>query len=134
MNKIIQRPEQPVQIAIVRYLRARRFLFTAPDAGINVSSKKMQAIYKMMGRTAGISDLIVWIPNGTVCIEVKKPKTLKYSIKTGRMVVASQAGRQSDEQKEFEKVIHNMSGHHYLVATSVEEVDKYFKQNNILPY
>ena len=130
----MQRPEQPVQIAIVRYLRMRGFLFTAPDAGINIKSKKMQMIYKMMGRRAGVSDLVVWIPGGTVCIEVKKPKTLKYSVKSGRMVVASQAGRQSEDQKEFEEVIHKMNGHHYLVATSIDEVDRYFKQNNILPY
>ena len=130
----MQRPEQPVQISIVRYLRARRFLFTAPDAGINVSSKRMRAIYKMMGRQAGISDLVVWIPNGTVCIEVKRPKTLQWSVKTGKMIIADQGGKQSIEQKEFEKVIHSLPGHHYIVAQSVEDVDKYFKANNILPF
>lgn len=129
----MQRPEQPVQISIVRYLRMRGFLFTAPDAGINVKSEKMRSIYKMMGRRSGVSDIIVWIPNGTVCIEVKRPKTLKFSIKTNKMVIADQGGRQSDEQKEFEKVIHNIKGHHYIVATSVEDVDLYFKKNNILP-
>lgn len=129
----MSRPEQPVQIAIANYLRMRKFLFTAPDAGINVSSQKMRQIYQSMGRRAGISDLVVWIPGGTVCIEVKRPKTLKYSEKSGKMIIADAGGKQSEEQKEFEKLIHNLKGHYYLVATSVTEVDKFFKENNILP-
>lgn len=133
MNKI-SRPEQPVQIAIANYLRQRNFLFTAPDAGINISSKKMRQTYHNMGRRAGVSDLVVWINSGTVCIEVKRPKTLKYSEKSGRMIVDDSGGKQSQEQKEFEKVIHSLRGHHYLVATSIQEVDRYFKENNILPY
>lgn len=132
--KKLARPEQPVQIAIANYLRQRRFLFTAPDSGINVSSPKMRQIYHNMGRRAGISDLVVWIPGGTVCIEVKRPKTLKYSEKSGKMIVADAGGKQSEEQKEFEELIHKLKGHYYLVATSVTEVDRFFKENKILPF
>lgn len=127
-------PEQPVQIAIASYLRIKKFLFTAPDAGINVSSKKMRAVYKAMGRTAGIADLVVWIPGGTLCIEVKKPKTLTWSEKSNRLVVNEAAGKQSKEQKEFEKKIKTLPGHHYIVATSVADVDKYIKEYNIVPF
>jgi len=124
----MRRPEQPVQIAIVRYLRAKGYLFTAPDAGINVSSVKMRSIYKAMGRQSGISDLIVWIPNGTVCIEVKRPKTYTISFKTGKMIVDDEGGKQSEEQKEFQKKVQSLPGHHYIVAQSVDDVDKFFKQ------
>lgn len=130
----MHRPEQPVQIAIANYLRKRCFLFTAPDAGINVKSERMRQIYHNMGRRAGVADLVVWIPGGTVCIEVKRPKTLKYSEKSKRMIIADAGGKQSKEQKEFEEIIHKVKGHHYLVATGVDEVDKYFKENNILPF
>lgn len=129
----MHRPEQPVQIKIANYLRMRGFLFTAPDAGINVSSLKMRAVYKAMGRTAGCPDLVVWIPNGTVGIEVKKPKTLTYSEKSKRMIVAEGAGRQSEGQKEFEQRMKELPGHHYIVATSVQEVVDYFQKNNIIP-
>lgn len=129
----MHRPEQPVQIMIANYLRLRGFLFTAPDAGINVKSEKMRMTYKRMGRTAGCPDLVVWIPNGTVGIEVKKPKTLTYSTKSNRMIIAEAAGKQSEGQKEFEKRMKEISGHHYIIATSVQEVAEYFEKNNIIP-
>lgn len=128
----MQRPEQLVQIAIVQYLRARGFLFTAPDAGINVSSKKMQATYKRMGRRAGISDLIVWIPGGTLCIEVKKPAVMEYSFKSHRLIIGQRAGTQSDEQKEFEKNVKALPGHYYIVVTSLQQVADFIKNNGIV--
>lgn len=130
----MQRPEQPVQIAIANYLRWRGFLFTAPDAGINVKSERMRAIYKSMGRMAGVPDLLVWIPGGTLGIEVKKPKVMNYSFKTHKMVVASAAGRQSEGQKSFEERVKKIPGHHYIVATSVNEVAEYIEKNKIIPY
>lgn len=129
----MNRAEQPVQIAIVKYLRGRGFLFCAPDLGVNVKSERTRGILKAMGRTAGIADLVVWIPGGTVCIEVKRPKVLKWSAKSNRMIVDDSGGKQSDGQKEFEKLIHTMPGHHYLVAQSVAEVVEYFNKNNISP-
>lgn len=129
----MRRPEQPVQIMIANYLRLRGFLFTAPDAGINVSSLKMRAVYKAMGRTAGCPDLVVWIPNGTVGIEVKKPKLMAYSTKSKRMIISSDAGKQSEGQKEFERRMSEIPGHHYIVATSVQEVADFFQKNNIIP-
>jgi len=127
----MNRPEQPVQIAIVKYLRLRGFLFCAPDVGVNVKSERTRSILKAMGRTAGIADLVVWIPGGTVCIEVKRPKVLKWSAKSNRMIIEDSGGKQSTGQKEFEKVIHTLPGHHYIIAQSVSDVVDYFQKNNI---
>lgn len=126
-------PEQPVQKSIVQYLELRGFVFTAPDAGVNVSSRVTREILKSMGRRAGIADLIVWINGGTVCIECKKPATYRWSERYKRMVIDRPAGVQSDEQKAFQAIIEKMSGHHYFVATSVSDVEDYFHKNNIQP-
>ena len=127
----MNRPEQAVQRAIANYLTAQGYLFTAPDAGVNVKSVKTRSVLKQMGRRAGVADMIVWINGGTVCIEVKKPKTYRFSEKTGRVVVDSAEGRQSEEQKEFEKRIHDLTGHYYFVATSVDDVVKFFREKGI---
>lgn len=126
-------PEQPVQKSIVQYLELRGFVFTAPDAGVNVKSRVTREILKSMGRRAGIADLIVFIPAGTVCIECKKPATYRWSERYKRMVIDERAGTQSDEQKAFQAIIEKMSGHHYFVATSVSDVEDYFHKNNIQP-
>lgn len=123
----MNRPEQVVQCAIARYLRARGYLFTAPDAGVNVKSVRTRAILKSMGRRSGVADIIVWIDGGSVCIEVKKPKTYRFSEKTGKVVVDSAEGKQSEEQKDFEKQVKSLRGHYYIVVTSVDEVDIFFK-------
>lgn len=126
-------PEQPVQKSIVQYLELRGFVFTAPDAGVNVSSRVTRGILKSMGRWAGIADLIVWINGGTVCIECKKPATYRWSERYKRMVIDERAGTQSNEQKEFQAIIENLPGHHYIVAKSVSDVVDYFHKNNIQP-
>lgn len=126
-------PEQPVQKSIVQYLELRGFVFTAPDAGVNVKSKVTQGILKSMGRRAGIADLIVFIPAGTVCIECKKPATYRWSERYKRMVIDERAGTQSEDQKEFQALIEKLPGHHYIVAKSLTDVVDYFKKNNIKP-
>ena len=129
----MDRPEQVVQIHIANYLRKRGFLFCAPDAGVNVKSVRTRGILKSMGRRAGVADLIVWIPGGTVCIEVKRPAVLKYSPKSKRMIIDDSGGKQSEGQKEFEKVIHTLPGHHYIVAKSQNDVIAYFEKEKISP-
>ena len=126
-------PEQQVQKSIVRYLELCGFLFTAPDAGVHVKSKATRSILKSMGRKSGISDLIVWIPGGTVCIECKKPATYRWSERYKRMVIDDRAGTQSDDQKEFQAMIEKIPGHHYIVAKSLTDVVDYFKKHNIKP-
>ena len=117
----------------MQYLELRGFVFTAPDAGVNVKSKVTQGILKSMGRRSGIADLIVWIPQGSVCIECKKPATYRWSDRYKRMVIDERAGTQSDEQKEFQATIEKLPGHHYIVAKSVSDVVDYFHKNNIQP-
>lgn len=108
-------------------------MFLRPLTQVFTSSKVTQGILKSMGRRAGIADLIVWIPVGTVCIECKKPATYRWSDRYKRMVIDERAGTQSDEQKEFQALIEKMPGHHYIVAKSVSDVVDYFIKNNIQP-
>ena len=74
----MDRPEQKVQMQIVSWLEKSGFLFCAPDCGINVKNMNTRFVLHRMGRRAGIPDLLVWIPNGMVGIEVKKPETINY--------------------------------------------------------
>lgn len=129
----MQRPEQPVQIAIVNLLEIMGFTYTAPDAGIYVRSKCTRNVLKRMGRRSGIADLIVWIPNGTLCIEVKKPEVMEYSFKTHRLIIKNRAGKQSDDQVAFEDKIKQIPGHYYIVVTDVAQVAEFIKNNNIKP-
>lgn len=82
-----------------------------------------------LGYMAGSSDLIVWIPGGTVCIECKKPASYRYSAKLKRLVIDRPAGKQTDEQKSFQASVERIGGHHYIVATTVDEVIEFFKKN-----
>lgn len=127
------RPEQPVQISIVQYLRMRGFTVFAPDCGINVKSPMLQNLYHKMGRTAGVADLVVLIPNGTLQIEVKAPKTLQWSNKTNRLIINNSGGKQSEVQKVYQKTLESIQGHHYIVATSVDQVMDFIRENKIQP-
>ena len=129
----MQRPEQPVQIAIVNLLEMMGFTYTAPDAGIYVRSKCTRNVLKRMGRRAGIADLIVWIPNGTLCIEVKKPEVMEYSFKSHRLIIKNRAGTQSEGQVAFEEKVKQIPGHYYIVATNAADVAEFIKKNNIKP-
>lgn len=112
--------ENSVQKAIVDYLNLKGFLFTSTKGGVNVSNIRTRVIQKQLGYLKGVADLIVFIPNGTLCIEVKR------GVSRG-----VRKGIQSPFQKEFESNIKDLSGHHYIIADSVEVVDKYIKDNNI---
>lgn len=125
--------EDGVQKSIVKYLRMKGFLVTSPAGGL-IKSPITQRVANANGYLAGCSDLIVFIPYGCLHIEVKRPKTLRYSFKTGRMVVNSAAGRQSENQKEFQERVSKISGHYYLVVTDVQQVEDFISSMNIKPY
>ena len=127
----MQRPEQRVQMKIVSWLDARGFLFCAPDCGINVKNKNTRFVLHRMGRRAGVPDLLVWIPGGTVGIEVKKPAKYIMSFKTGRVIQDEAAGRQSEDQKRFEAKMKSISGHYYIVAYDLADVQQFFLLNHI---
>lgn len=123
--------EDAVQVAICQWLDLKRFTYTFTGGGL-IHSARTQRTANRLGYRTGVSDLIVWIPNGTVCIEVKKPATYRYSSKLKRLVVDRPAGKQSDEQKAFQETLLRIAGHHYLVATTVSDVQDYFQKIGIL--
>ena len=115
------------------FLKTKGFTFTSTQGGLFISNIRSKALLKAMGYRKGISDLIVFVPNGTICIEVKKPAQYRWSAKLKRMVVADAAGVQSADQKDFEKEISSISGHTYFVATTVNDVEDYFREHHIVP-
>lgn len=124
--------EDAVQKSIVRWLRFNGFLCTSQGAGLIISART-QRTANMLGYLKGSPDLIVWIRGGTLNIECKAPKTMRYSAKSDRMVVNNSGGRQSETQKAFEEVVTCIPGHHYIVANDLMDVVKYIKQNGIEP-
>lgn len=118
--------ETQIQSAIVRWLRFNRFLCTSTGAGL-IKSVKTQITMRKCGYLPGSPDIIVWIPGGTLNIEVKRPEKMKYSFKTNRLIVANSAGRQSESQKDFEDKVKKIQGHHYIVVTDVQQVAEYIK-------
>jgi hypothetical protein len=116
---------------IVNWLEGKGFLFCAPGIGVDVENKNTRFVLYRMGRRAGVPDLIVWVPGGTVGIEVKKPAKYMMSFKTGKVIQEEAPGRQSDDQKEFEKRMNAINGHHYLVAYDLADVQEYFWLNHI---
>lgn len=127
----MDRPEQKVQMQIVSWLEKSGFLFCAPDCGINVKNMNTRFVLHRMGRRAGIPDLLVWIPNGMVGIEVKKPETFMMSFKTGKVIQDQASGKQSDAQKMVERRIKAIPGHYYIVAYDVADVKEFFFLNHI---
>ena len=125
--------EDNVQISIVNYLTIKGFLFTSTCGGVWIKNKAMQKRNKDMGYQKGAPDLIVWIKGGTLCIEVKKPKTMRYSVVKKRMVIDKAGGRQSDNQKEFDRCVTKIPGHYYIVADNVADVDKFINEMCITP-
>lgn len=101
--------ESDIQIAIVAALReCGFFVFSVPnEAAGKVRSKAgygRLAKLKRMGLTAGVADLIAWLPvRGDVYLEVKTPK-----------------GRQSEHQKAFEAECW-ANGKPYYVVRSPQE-------------
>jgi len=122
--------EDKVQQAICEYLDMKKYLYTFTGGGL-IHSARTQRTANRLGYRKGVSDLVVWIPQGTVCIEVKKPATYRYSSKLGRLVVDKPAGKQSDEQKAFQAAVERIGGHYYIEARTVEDVIEFFKKIGI---
>lgn len=123
--------EQNVQISIVKWLTLRGFFFSSSDNGVNVQNPVTRFILQKMGRRAGMPDLTVYIENGTIGIEVKRPVEKGLSFKTGKVVQYVPAGKQSNAQKEVEARLKSIKGHDYIVAYSLDDVIKYFTDNGI---
>jgi len=96
--------EDDIQAAIVRYFRLQypNYIIAAVPNGAQ-RNKITASILKRTGTLAGFSDLIIILPNRVIFCEVKTEK-----------------GRQSENQKEFQKKIESL-GYAYLVVRSIDE-------------
>lgn len=87
---------------------AGHFVFAVPNGGQR--NLREAARLKAQGVLAGVSDLILLMPNGKVyCIELKNPN--------GK-------GRQSPSQREFEETVRAF-GHTYLLWDSWPQVEQF---------
>lgn len=103
--------EENFQVGVVRLLRyAGHFVFAVPNGNRNNPIQGHK--YKIMGQLAGVSDLILLLPNRKVYfIELKNPN--------GK-------GRQSPTQREFEETVRAM-GHEYLIWDDWKQVDQFIE-------
>lgn len=122
--------EDAVQRTIIQWLRVKGFLCTSQGAGL-IKSAVTQRIANGLGYLKGSPDIIVWTRGGTLNIEVKRPKKMEYSFKTNRLIVSNSGGTQSESQKEFQKKVTGIPGHHYIVVTDLDQVIQYVKENEI---
>lgn len=101
--------ESQFQQAIVKYLRIMNiFCFSVPNGQKLKITQAIKA--KNEGLTAGVSDLIILLPNGkTVFVEIKNPN--------GK-------GRQSDSQKQFEQKVKSL-GFEYYIWSSWKQVEAF---------
>ena len=78
----------------------RCYIFSVPNESANIK----EAMYKKsIGLRKGVSDLIILLPSKTIFVEVK-----------------TDIGRQSEEQKNFEKIVNDL-GFDYILVRSLEE-------------
>lgn len=103
-----------VRLFRLKYPKWRRLLFSVPNGGRRdaVTGARLKA----EGATAGVADLILFVPNrrhGGLAIEMKTPR-----------------GRQSKEQREWQKMC-EQAGNKYVLCRSaadfIREIDQYFK-------
>lgn len=124
--------ETKLQKQIVQWLKLKGFVYTSTGAGL-IKNRTTQMIMMASGYTAGSADLIVFIPNGCLHLELKRPATYRYSAKLKRMVIDDQGGKQSESQKIFQERIGKIPGHYYLVASSLDDVMNFVEKNKIMP-
>ena len=106
--------ESKIQQAIIKhfatyYPKLNGLLFSCPNGAYLSGNIKRAATLKREGLLAGVSDLILLIPNKqyhALCIEVKTEK-----------------GRQSETQKAFEKKV-TEQGYKYAIVKSVFEFNQ----------
>lgn len=102
----MKHPEHDIQVGIVNYLRLKKiFCFAVPNGGLR--NLKTAAFLKKEGATAGVSDLIILLPQRCLFVEVK-----------------TKTGRQSEEQKNFQQEVEKL-GFEYLIWRSLDDAIKF---------
>lgn len=101
--------ESKLQIACVRWFRYQhpeigRLLIHVPNGGFRNAAAAGR--FKAEGVVAGVSDLVLFVPN-------RKYHAFFIELKVGK-------GRQSEFQKEWEELV-TAHGYHYRVVRSLEE-------------
>ena len=97
--------ESKIQYDICQYLQSKDiYFFSCPNELAGKDPRRMRH-FVAMGLRSGVSDLIVLLPNRIIFLEVKTDK-----------------GRQSDNQKRFQKKVESL-GFEYYVVRSVDEVE-----------
>jgi len=112
-NPVIPVSETQVQISIIEFLRA---VLPAVEV-VHVPNQGQRSLWfaqllKRLGMRTGAADLIVFVPQRVICIEVKRPAS-----------PGKRKGVESDAQIDFGLSL-NALGHTYIVAYSVDDVRK----------
>jgi len=81
-----------------KFNNPRCCIFAVPNGGLRSKQEAMKL--KSTGVVAGVSDLIVLMPNRCIFVEVK-----------------TDIGRQSDKQKEFEEIVKALNFDYHLVRS-----------------
>lgn len=106
----MKKQEHQLQVLIHNFLLANRvFHFSVPNGGLR--NIKVAKSLKDEGVMAGVSDIIIILPNECVFVELKNGK----------------CGTQSDSQKEFQKNVENL-GFKYEIWRNFEDCEKFLKK------
>lgn len=126
---IYHHKESDLQIRLVRYLRTNypalaRLLEHPKNEGCGGSTqdKKRQAIAKAEGVQAGVADLIWHIPSTYYVID-GVPQEEPYTYFSLAMELKTKVGRQSAEQKLFQRYF-EAAGGLYIIVRSFEDGQK----------
>lgn len=106
--------EDATQIAIIEWLQAvlpHKEIVHIPNTP---RSRSHGARLKRLGLRTGAADLLVFLPNRVVAIEVKRPAV---------KAIKQRAGSPSDAQIEFGGQM-NALGHGFMVAYGVDDVKR----------
>lgn len=121
-NKESRLQQQCVYWFRVQYPQYARLLTHPINEGSDHTSqdRRRQAIHKAEGTIAGVPDLLLFVPaqyhitlDGHITIETHTYHGLGIEMKT-------KTGRQSQEQKDFQKMF-DAAGYKYVVVRSLEE-------------
>ena len=94
--------EHDIQVGIHRLLSAYNILhFAVPNGGLR--NIKTASYLKAEGTLAGVSDIVILLPNRAIFVEVKTDK-----------------GSQQESQKDFQKRVETL-GFEYLIWRSVDD-------------